>query len=259
MMLPILSQDAFAAALLDSSLPVPEGVTTARGASDPARFAVYRNNVFVGLTNALAKCFPVVERLVGRDFFAGMARIYAGQERPASPLLFAYGDSFPDFVAAFGPARTVPYLADVARIEAAWMRAYHAADMTPLNVADVAGIDPAAIEQIRLVKHPSTTLVRSPYPVGSIWAAHQGATVEPLHASPPEAVLVVRPEMDVLVHILPTWDAPFAAALLRGETLRAAAEDALAADPSFDFGAALVGLVSLGAFAALASQEEEPT
>lgn len=253
------SQAAFASALLEPSRPVPEGITSARGTVDPARFAVYRNNVFVGLTNALAKRFPVVERLVGTEFFAGMARAYAGLERPASPLLFEYGDSFPDFVAAFEPARTVPYLADVARIEAAWMHAYHAENAAPLTIADVAAIDPVAIARACLVKHPSAALLSSSYPAGSIWAAHQGTTVEPLRSSHPETVLVVRPEMDVFVHILPAGDAPFAAALFRGDMLGAAAEAAMAEDSSFDFGTALVGLVSLGAFAALAMKEDERT
>jgi len=54
------TQDAFAAALLDPALPVPAGVTSARGKADEKRFAVYRNNVAVGLTRVLASRFPVV-------------------------------------------------------------------------------------------------------------------------------------------------------------------------------------------------------
>lgn len=250
------SQAAFAAALLDPALAVPAGVTTARGVSDPARFAVYRNNVFVGLTNALAKRFPVVGRLVGIDFFTGMARAYAGQERPTSPLLFEYGDSFPDFVAAFEPAAAVPYLADVARIEVAWTRAYHARDMASLTIADIAAINPTDLDRVRLAKHPSATFFSSAYPVGSIWAAHQAVSVEPLQMSGAEAVLVVRPEMDVLVRIIPSQDVSFTAALFRGDSLGAAAATALAIDPHFDFGAALVGLVSVGTFAAEPLKED---
>ena len=74
----VAARAAFAEALLDPARALPEGITTARGNADPARFAVYRNNVFVGLTAALAKRFPVVRRLVGDEFFAGMARVYAG-------------------------------------------------------------------------------------------------------------------------------------------------------------------------------------
>ena len=60
--------------------------------------------------------------------------------------------------------------------------------------------------------------------------------------------MVVRPDADVAVHVLPQEDAIFAEALLCGATLGAAAERALAADAAFDFGKALVGLIGLGAF-----------
>lgn len=243
-------QAAFAASLLRPGSPSPAGVTTARGGPDAARFAVYRNNVFVGLTRGLAQRFPVTERLVGADFFRGMARAFAEDHRPASPLLFAYGDDFPDFIAGFPPAAGVPYLADVARLEASWTDAYYAADAASLDPAALAGLAPDVLATARLVPHPATRLVRSQYPVGSIWAAHRGDALAPPPGWRPEATLVTRPEMAVRVHVLPTSHAGFATALLAGVPLIQAAETA-SCDPGFDFGPALVGLVSLGAFRAI--------
>ena len=108
----------------------------------------------------------------------------------------------------------MPYLADVARLEAAWTRAYHAADAAPLTVADLAAIPADELGAARLSRHPAAELVRSAHPVGSIWAAHQsrdgGAAAR---SGPAETVLVTRPAMDVSVHVLPARDAPFAAAL----------------------------------------------
>ena len=52
-----------------------------------------------------ARRFPAVERLVGEEFFAGMAREFVMAHPPRSPLLLTYGDEFPDFIAAFEPAR----------------------------------------------------------------------------------------------------------------------------------------------------------
>ena len=70
--------------------------------------------------------------------------------------------------------------------------------------------------------------IRSAWPVGSIWAAHQRRDVEPVGHSRAETVLVVRPEAEVNVHILPAQDAAFAEALLAGATLGEAAERASA-------------------------------
>jgi hypothetical protein len=252
------SQSEFAAALVAPDLPLPAGVTSARGAADASRFAVYRNNVHVGLTKAIASRFPTVEKLVGTEFFQGMARLYVADRKPVSPLIFAYGDDFPDFVAGFAPAASVPYLADVARIEAAWTRAYHAVDAAPLTVADLGALPPEALAELRLAPHPAATLVVSAYPAGSIWAAHQGDDVTPLSTRDAETVLVARPDMAVDVHVLPARDARFAAALFAGESLGAAAAQAMGSNSDFDFGAALVGLTALGAFAGL-SPTQGPT
>ncbi len=251
-------QTAFAEALLDPSRALPEGVTSPRGGADLARFAVYRNNVHVGLTAALAKRFPVVRQLVGEEFFAGMARAYAGLRKPASPLLFEYGDRFPDFVERFEPARGLAYLADVARIEAAWTQAYHAEDAEPLAAAQLAVLAPGDLGRASLLPHPASSLVLSPHPIGSIWAAHQGATVEPVRIWGPETVLVARPAMEVSVRVLPADGAAFAQALFAGATLSDAAERVTALHAGFDFGAALVGLVSLGAFGAIILGEDVP-
>ena len=242
------TEAAFAAAILDPALPPPAGLTTARGVPDERRFAVYRNNVAVGLRKALATRFRVVERLVGEEFFALMARAYIAGARPASPLLFAYGDDLPDFIEGFEPAATVPYLADVARLEAAVTRAYHAEDAEPLAVAQLAALPPERLAEARLAPHPAATLVRSRFAVGSIWQAHQSETVAPVSAAAGETVLVVRPGFEVGVHILPERDSAFAAGLLGGVALGEAAAQALAADERFDFGGALVGLAGLGAF-----------
>lgn len=250
-----VSQGAFAAALLDPGSPLPDGVTTARGGADGARFAVYRNNVFVGLTNALARRFPVTERLVGTAFFRGMARAYAQGHKPASPLMFAYGDDFPDFIATFAPAASLAYLPDMARLEAALTDAYHAADAPPLAPTDLAAIPPQRLAAARLAPHPAARLIRSGHPIGTIWAAHRGDEVMPIRNWLPETVLVVRPELEVRVHVLPAHDAGFAAALIGGATL---AEAAMTGDdPAFDFGEALAGLVSLGAFRAIDPDGEQ--
>ena len=249
------SQTAFADALLHADRQVPDGITSARGRADAARFAVYRNNVFVGLTKALAQRFPVTERLVGSEFFVAMARAYAQDHKPASPLMIEYGSNFPDFIAAFPPASELAYLPDVARIETTWTRAYHAADTLPLDLAVLAAVAPEMLADLRLVPHPSAGLIQSEFPAGSIWSAHQRDMVTPVADWRPQAVLVVRPEMTVNVHILPPQDAVFATSLFNAATLGEAAEAAFAAGHAFDFGTALIGLVSLGAFIALQQDE----
>ncbi len=113
--------------MLDPELPPPAGLVGPDGEPSSRRFAVYRNNVVAGLiAGAAVTAFPAVHRIVGADFFLAMARAYVAEEPPGSPIMLDYGAGFPDFIGRFEPAMTLPYLADVARIERAWSEAYHA-------------------------------------------------------------------------------------------------------------------------------------
>ena len=140
---------SFAGALLDAERPIPRGITAHNAAIPTRRFAVYRNNVVAGLVKALKSRFPVVEKIVGQEFFAAMARVFVAERPPRSPVLASYGDEFATFIAAFEPARELAYLADVARLEAARTRAYHAADATPVDAGRFAALDAHAVGGIR--------------------------------------------------------------------------------------------------------------
>jgi hypothetical protein len=245
-MSPASQQARLAAAVQDPTQPVPDGVISYRGDADPLRFAVYRNNVHVGLVGVLASKFPVCARLVGDEFFTAMARIYVADHKPATPVMMAYGADFPDFVASFDNARSVPYLADIARLEEAWAIAYNAADQDPLAIVQLAGLEPQTLLQTQLHAHPTCGLIISAFPIGAIWSAHQtsGVTVRP----GAQTVLLTRPQADVKVTVIPAADAAFLAGLLRGDAIGAAAEAVLANHSSFDLAYALTGLCALGAF-----------
>lgn len=247
--------DRLARAILDPTEPPPGGLVGRHGAIDPLRFAVYRNNVHVGLVGALEARFPVTRRIVGDDFFRQAARTFVGQTKPDSPLLFLYGDDFPDHLAALPEAASLPYLADVARLEAMWTRAYGAADITPMAVGDLAAIPGEDLADCRAVLHPSAGWLRSAYPVASIWTRHQMAEIEPFTLGAGENVLVLRPDAEVLLHCLDAASAIFTGALTAGETLGAAADTA-STHPDFDFGTALIGLVSIGALVRLSPAKE---
>lgn len=245
-------QAIFAAALLDPAAPCPAGLTAWNG-SDPARrFAVYRNNVVVSLIDALADTFPVTLELVGEEFFRAMAGIFVRAAPPKSALLAEYGEGFPAFIERFEPARSVPYLADVARLELLRVRAFHAADADPVTPDRIARAvaDPERLPALRATCHPSLGVLSSRYAVVSLWAAHQGigdlARVDP---AIPETALVVRIGLEVQVVALPPGGDVLVAGLLSGLTLGEAA--AQAAGDEFDLTANLALLLRFGALTSL--------
>ncbi len=109
----------FAGALLDPDLATPAAVAGPKSKAAGKRYDIYRNNVTVSLINAVAAVFPTTQRITGGDFFRAMARFYVRATPPTSPLLFEYGRDFPDFIEQYEYAQSVPWLADVARIERA--------------------------------------------------------------------------------------------------------------------------------------------
>ena len=186
----------------------PAGVTAVAPEETARRFAVYRNNVAVALIEALRRRFPVVERLVGTDFARAMFAAFAQAHPPRSPLMLAYGEELPDFIAAFPPAAGLPYLPDVARLELARGRAYHAADAEPLGAAELAAAAARDPAELRLRLHPSLEVITSRHPVHTIWAMNQpGATPGPIADWRAESVLVARPRLAVVTVPVPPGEA----------------------------------------------------
>jgi hypothetical protein len=224
---------------------VPGGLTARSVAEVERRFAVYRNNVAVGLSDALAARFPVIQRLVGEAFFAAMARVFAEAHRPRSPVIAEWGGEFPRFLAGFPPLAAWPYMADVARIELARGVAFHAADAEPVDPAALVAADP---ERVVLALHPSVCLLRLDHPAVSIWARNQpGGEGVPV-GSGPETALVLRDRaFAVQVRALGAGDAALVEALLAGATLAEAALRADAAVPGHDPQPILVDLMRAGA------------
>jgi hypothetical protein len=240
-------QDNFAGALLDADRPVPGAVISHSARAPQKRFAVYRNNVVVGLVAALRTQFPVTEKIVGGEFFAAMARVYVVTEPPRSPILVAYGEGFPGFIARFAPAAELSYLADVARLEIARTRAYHAADATPLDRSRWERLDPSALFGARVALHPSLQILRSSHPIVTIWSMNSGESVlASIEDCDGEDAAVVRPHLDVQVRRLPAGGAAFLAALAAGAMLGDAAIAGAADHPEFDLTANLAGLIGAG-------------
>ncbi|PWB89412.1 DUF2063 domain-containing protein [Methylocystis sp. MitZ-2018] len=247
-----VDQNAFVRALLDPELPPPNGLEASHGFPPERRFAIYRNNVCVGLVDALAERFPICLQLVGDEFFRAMAQCYVREHLPRTPMLFEYGDAFATFVSDFAPARELPYLPDVARLEYAVGQAYHAADAAPLSLDSLRALPLDRLESATAVLHPSTHVVASAYPIVSIWRRHMSdEEMTPVELDHGEEALVVRPELAIKVTALPAGGSAFVDALRSGGTFGEAVNAATAVAADFKLTDCLRELLLTGAFVAL--------
>ena len=219
---------------------VPEPSHAATRPSTERRHGMHRHHAGGGLVAALAERFPVVQRLVGEEFFRGMARAFVTQDPPRSPVPMQLGATFPAFIDGFDPVAAIPYLGDVARLELARSRAAHAADAASLSADDLASMPAAALADTRVTLHPSISVVASRHPIVSIWEAHHEAeAIAPVQSWTAETALVARPFHAVDLWRLPAGGGAFLTALARGMTVAQAAKTARGADAAFDIDANL--------------------
>ena len=219
------------------------------GLAPGQRLQIYRNNLFISLTEALAADYPVVQRLVGDDFFSHAAREFIQRHPSRSGNLHDFGAAFPEFIGSLSAAANHAYLADVAALERAWQEAYHAASHGPFDPGVLAGMTADRYGRLRFSLHPSARIVRSDWPILRIWTANQpgsdgGQTID-LDAGG-ESVLAIRPEFEVRLVPLERAEATWIGALAGGATLEHSLRLALHEDPGFDLNHMLGRHVRLG-------------
>jgi len=208
---------------------------------------VYRNNYRGNLHDTLASAYPVIEQLVGKDFFRLLTRKFIGQNPSRSSNLHHYGAEMAGFIAAFEPAQGLVYLPDVAALEWACHCAWFADDAAALDFDKLSQIPPGQYADLILRTHPACHLVRSRYPIAAIWHAHQPGANSDFHIdldSGSSNALVSRKDDVVRVSELTEADAAWLQGIQAGTPLGIATAATQIRYPVFDLQAALLHLVA---------------
>ena len=246
----IVDQTDFATALLDPLAKRPLGLID--GAQRPAgrRFDVYRNNVVASLTEALETAFPVLTKLVGEQNFRALSAVYLREHPPSSPVMMFYGEHMPNFLSTFQPTSSIGYLPDVARLELAMRESYHASDFQPIDPKILQGIQPETLMASKLGLAPSLRLIRSLWPLHSIWRFNM-VEGSPKPTMVAQDVAVLRVDMDPEPHLLPKGGGRFLEAVLNGRPLGEAYDAASVEIPDFDLSKTLAILLSAEALTSI--------
>ncbi|WP_298566281.1 DNA-binding domain-containing protein [uncultured Aliiroseovarius sp.] len=237
-----VTQTAFRKALLDPQQAVPDGLTNPDGQQASKRFSVYRNNVVHGLSEAMLTGFPVLAKLVGDEFFREMAKVYLRIHPPTSPLMMHYGAALPGFLESFPGTLHLKYLPDVARLELALRRAYHAGDAAPVNPDDLTKLDHRALMATRLQMSPASEVLVTKWPAKAIWDFNMKGGPQPKGGG--ETILISRIGFDPVAELLPDGGARFVNSLIKGCSFGTALGLATADTPDFDLTATLGVLIA---------------
>lgn len=208
--------------------------TLARLRASPAqpdgeqRLGVYVNAARAIGRDALSATFPVVEQLVGRAFFNEAADRYLASHPSTSGDLHELGLSFADFLGEYSHASNLPYLPDVARLEWAMQQAFHAADADQLDLARLATVPAEQWDELRFQAAPGTAIIASPWPLLTLWRAHQPGESLPDDFDLDqggETVVVHREGFECVARQLDAPALAILAATLDGQPLSAALTD----------------------------------
>lgn len=133
----------------------------------------YEANAGASAERALRAAFPTVEALLGEESFAGLARAFWLAEPPQRGDLACWGESLAGFLQGCDTLADWPYLGDCARLDWALAQAERCvdaeADLSTLGLLGEA--DPC---ELRLCLASGSRVVRSDWPVVTLWRAHHG-------------------------------------------------------------------------------------
>jgi hypothetical protein len=242
-------QLAFARALCDGDAAQAARVRAVEPFTAEQRLQIYHNNWAISLRQALAGVYPVINQLVGDEFFAYAAGVYVQAHPSRTGNVHDFGDAFPDFLAQLAGAESLPYLPDVARLEWAYHEVFHAPEGGALDVGQLAAVlsgesaEPlAAADNLYLQLSPCCRYVRSDYPILTIWQLHQdagsGDEVVDIDTGGMQLALVRN---TIAIEFHPVSAAAYAllAALHGGESFAQACARALTVDADCDVGSIL--------------------
>ena len=235
-------EDGFRALFSEGDIPLDE------------RLKVYHNNVVGSLSEVLRVTFPLLQNLVGEEFLRAMARDFIFENPPTNACVHMYGAGFDGFIKTYDPAKSLPYLADVATLELALNTAYYAPDDGAMASDSLAQVQPELLGEVVLDLRSSATLIASSYPLEKIldFCLDENNSPAPdLTTNYTCCLLIMRPALEVHIISLPD-DEYKMLHLLHGKVpLGEAVEKTMDAFPAFDFTAFLQKHTTLESFSSI--------
>jgi hypothetical protein len=115
---------------------------------------IYREQFFLRHVEVLRDDFGALDHLLGDAAFHVLAEAYLAAHPPSSFSLRDLGARLPAFVAGNEPWSDDPFIADLARVEWAFVEAFDASDAPALDLESVAAVPEDAWTTLRIVLSP---------------------------------------------------------------------------------------------------------
>jgi hypothetical protein len=204
-----------------------DDVETAR-----VRLGAYVGGYRARLVEAMEEAFPALLTILGNDAFRGLVHRYRVAVPRGIYSLSDVGKNLPAFLVGDQATVRLPFLTDLATLEWACLRAFHAFERDPLDPAVVAGWGLGDWRGAELIFQSGVAVVRSEWPILDLWNLRDTPPearggIDLAVEGRPQSVLVRRAGLGVFCDPLSPPQAQVLAALLGGAQL-GKAMDALA-------------------------------
>jgi len=164
------------------------------------QLSIYRTSIFGGLKKALVETFPVTKQLVGDDFFNAMTGRYIARFPCQVQDLNDYGESLAEFIRDLKHARSVPYLADMAKLEWSVNLAYNT-KIQQANLDKLSSLSEQQQLNITLHLANGSSLLHLSYPVDKIWDIHQNNSLQEINIQKTSLYLIIfKNDYDVVIN-----------------------------------------------------------
>lgn len=249
-------QQMFSAAVHEGT---PRAVAEALmpGGSALRSLALYRRLICDNYTEVLKITYPILFRLVGRQYFETVARGYLRKHPSTSGDLFPYGRQLPEFLKA---SEALPLLTELARLEWACHEIHQAADSTPMAFDQVRTVALAEPSRVTVQFHAASRLLSFPIPVHRVWQALQPdasaeGTIDLPLPGQETGIVVTRRDGRIRVTPIGTRDYLLLEAMSRGADLASVERMASASAPDFDFTRFIAAMLNLDVIAGFSVKE----
>ncbi|MEQ1525345.1 MAG: DNA-binding domain-containing protein [Gallionella sp.] len=255
----LLEQQArFVRAIFNPSDDTESLLCAIQRSSVQSGIAIYRNNIFSNYRRVLSNVYPVIQRLVGEDFFTTMSDAYIHATPSRSGDVRNYGATFAEFISTYPPALQLFYLHDVAQIEWACHQVLNKPESVKFEVTQLAEIPAEQLAQSHIELCAASALVSSPYPAVKIWQTNQPDYVGDGNvdlSAGAEYGLVLCQQFKVTLHPLSAAEFEFSSQLSQHKTLAEALLAAQIVAADFDLGSCLMRHISHGAISQISSTD----
>lgn len=181
-------QARFIAVLQQGPPAFPEGMFAGDAGRALLGLKAHANTISHARLVALEQTYPRTLAHIGPEAFNALSRAFIDLADVRSRKLMQIGEGFAGYLADHAAD---PVAADLVAIEWAWLGSYHAADVPPLLLSDLAQYDEAGLLAMPVIVHPATRIVQVESAVTGLMPELAGSS------SGATAILLTRPEETV--------------------------------------------------------------